>query len=305
MGCPDWPRCFGQWVPPSSVEELPDNYKEEFAAFREKKNQKFAKYLSAFGMNETADKLLNDKTILHEADFNPIKTKIEYINRLVGVVIGFLIIAVFIRSIRFRKQTPFYFWMSLLTLITVIIQGWFGSIVVSTNLTSWTITLHMFLALVLVAMLVSLVYRSGELQPIAATTGIKIILAVCMVLLMVQVFYGTELRSAIDRASDAQIPRGDWIAQAWNQFVVHRSFSWLVALFHVILIVRLWKTSGLNSLTLSLIVLILLTVLTGAGMGYFSMPAFLQPVHLLVATVTFGLQFLLFMRLDTSLVKRV
>lgn len=305
MGCPDWPRCFGQWVPPSSVEQLPDNYKEEFAAFREKKNQKFAKYLSALGMKETADKILNDKSILEEADFNPTKTKIEYINRLVGVVIGFMIIALFVRSIRYRRQAPFYFWMSLLTLITVIVQGWFGSIVVSTNLTSWTITLHMFLALVLVAMLISLVYRAGAFPAIAAAPYVKIVLAACMLLLMVQVFFGTELRSAIDRVSDARFPRGEWIAQAWNEFVVHRSFSWLVALFHAILIARLWKTSGPNPLTLSLIVLILLTVLTGAGMGYFSVPAFLQPVHLLVATITFGLQFILFLRLDTRLVKRV
>jgi heme a synthase len=40
--------------------------------------------------------------------------------------------------------------------------------------------------------------------------------------------------------------------------------------------------------------------LSGAGMGYFSVPAFLQPIHLLVATVTFGLQFLLFLRLNTK-----
>ena len=30
MGCPDWPKCFGTWVPPTSVDQLPDNYEKEY-----------------------------------------------------------------------------------------------------------------------------------------------------------------------------------------------------------------------------------------------------------------------------------
>ncbi len=299
MGCPDWPKCFGQWVPPTSINQLPADYKEKYAALRDKKNQKFARYLSAFGMKETADKILQDESILVEADFNPQKTRIEYINRLIGVAIGFLIITVFVRSIRLYKTKPSFLWISLSTLILVIFQGWFGSIVVSTNLTSWTITIHMVLALVIVAMLILLMHWSAPNQVISAPGRLKLLLLVCMLMLLVQIILGTEVRGAIDRLAESEAIRGKWISLIWSDFVVHRSFSWVVLMVHVIFILRLKKTTGNNPLSLSLVLLILLTILTGAGMGYFSIPAFLQPIHLLVATVTFGLQFLLFLRLNT------
>jgi len=300
MGCPDWPKCFGQWVPPTTVSQLPVDYKEKYASLRDKKNQKFAKYLSAIGLNDTADKILTDDSILVESDFNTQKTWIEYVNRLIGVVIGFLILAVFIRSIKLYKINPIFFWLSLATLLAVIFQGWFGSIVVSTNLTSWTITVHMFLALVIVAMLIALMQKSSENAVIFVPKQVKWLLGLCMFLLLTQVLLGTEVRSAIDQVAESNENRGTWISLIWSDFVVHRSFSWVVLLVHAIFILRLKKTSGNNALTLSLVLLILLTILTGAGMSYFSVPAFLQPIHLLVATATFGLQFLLFLRLNTS-----
>lgn len=300
MGCPDWPKCFGYWVPPTSVEQLPENYKESFATLRDKKNQKFARYLSAFGFEQTAQSILNDKSILIENDFNATKTWIEYVNRLVGVLIGFLIIALFIRSIRLRKRQPYLFWLSLATLVLVIIQGWFGSIVVSTNLTSWTITLHMLMAFVLVALVIMLYVKSGEIKSVESTLTLKIILVLGTLFLLVQVVLGTEVRAAIDRVSSQLLPREDWISSVWAQFIVHRSFSWLVVIFNLGFGFWLIKTKGSNPLTLGLILLILLTLLTGAGMAYFAVPAYLQPVHLLVATVTFGVQFLLFLKLKTN-----
>jgi heme a synthase len=300
MGCPDWPKCFGVWVPPTSVEQLPIDYKEKFAALREKKNQKFAKYLKAFGFESTADKILNDKSILVEADFNIAKTWIEYLNRVVGVVIGFLIIAVFVMSFWLRKQNMSWFWVAFATLITVIIQGWFGSIVVSTNLTSWTITVHMLMAFVLVALLIWLYENSAAPISISAHKHTRVLVVIGMVVLITQVLLGTEVRAALDRVAGLLIPRESWISEVGWDFLVHRSFSWIVVLVHAVLVYRILKTSPVNSLSVALVLLILLTLISGIGMAYFAIPAFLQPIHLLVATLTFGIQFLLFLRLKTN-----
>ena len=68
LGCPDWPKCFGTWIPPTSADALPAGF--------------------------------------DESQFNVWKTWIEYINRLIGVLIGFLITATFALSFRYRKEKP-------------------------------------------------------------------------------------------------------------------------------------------------------------------------------------------------------
>ena len=295
MGCPDWPKCFGAWVPPTSVSDLPENYKEQYSAYREKKNMKFAKYLNAFGFTETASAILNDKSILNEADFNVTKTWVEYVNRIVGVIIGMLIFAVAISSIQFWKSERRLTVLAFLSLFLVGFQGWIGSFVVSTNLTPWTITVHMALALLIVALLIYLIHRTKNEPKIESPTAFWLLVA-CITALLIQVVLGTQVREAVDIIA-SKIGRESWIANLGSEFILHRSFSWLVFALHAILIVKLAKTDNLKSFSLILILLILGTILAGVGMAYFSVSPFLQPLHLLLATLTFGWQFLFLLKL--------
>jgi cytochrome c oxidase assembly protein subunit 15 len=294
MGCPDWPKCFGKWVPPSSISELPANYKEIYAGYRDKKNQRFAKYLSLLGMKETALKILNNPGVLQEADFNPTKTWIEYLNRVVGVIIGILIFAVFISSLKFRKFDLRLTIVALCAFLLVGFQGWIGSFVVSTNLTPWTVTVHMFLALVIVALLIYL-YDAGDETILHSPGGFWWLFA-AMFALMIQILVGTQVREEIDAVSPL-LAREKWIDNLGLSYIFHRSFSWIVLILHVGLISKLRKTEGAKIFPLTLILLILGTILTGLGMAFWAVPAFLQPVHLLLATITFGMQFLLLLKI--------
>ncbi len=76
-------------------------------------------------MKETASRILNNPQVLHENDFNPTKTLIEYVNRCVGVVIGILIVAVFVVSIRQWKTRRKLTVIAAASLVLVIFQdGW-------------------------------------------------------------------------------------------------------------------------------------------------------------------------------------
>jgi len=306
MGCPDWPKCFGQWMPPTSVEQLPEDYKETYSDYRHKKNERFTKYLIAFGFDETANKILNDQAIREEADFNPVKTWIEYVNRIVGVVIGILIFAVFVYSLRFWKSNREVTILSFLTFVLVGFQGWIGSIVVSTNLTPWTVTIHMFLALVIVASLIYLLYQGNpdrEKMGDGGSVSFKFILIISILVLLTQILLGTQVREAVDLVSASIQDRGDWMQALGLDFIIHRSFSWVVLLVHVILVVKLWKMRLNSRFSLAIILLILGTLFTGVGMAWFGVPPFLQPTHLLLATVTFGLEFLLLLTVNSKEVK--
>ena len=59
---------------------------------------------------------------------------IIYINRLIGVVIGLLILATLIKSLSLWSQDKWIPFTAFFALMLVSFTGWVGSIVVSTNL---------------------------------------------------------------------------------------------------------------------------------------------------------------------------
>jgi cytochrome c oxidase assembly protein subunit 15 len=201
-----------------------------------------------------------------------------------------------VASLRFWKTERSLTLTAFFTFILVGFQGWIGSVVVSTNLMPWTITVHMFLALLIVALLIYLVHQSSYGKEINSALGFWWLVA-SMAVLLVQILMGTQVREAIDRVAVA-VGRESWIANLGVEFVIHRSFSWIVLILHVGLLLKLHKTQGSKVFALTLILLILGTILTGLAMAYFAVPPFFQPVHLLLATLTFGVQFLFLLKLN-------
>tara|TARA_R110000868_G_scaffold269233_3_gene528622 strand:+ start:929 stop:1858 length:930 start_codon:yes stop_codon:yes gene_type:complete len=259
LGCPDWPHCFGQWVPPTDISQLPADYKERFAV---------------------AGKQI--------ADFDVLKTWIEYINRLLGVVVGIEMMFLVAFAWPLRRVRPHLFSGSLALFILTCIQGGIGAKVVSSSLAPHLITLHMVIALVIVIMAAGLwILVCSPRKALTARSGAlgKLVL----LLGFVQLVLGTEVREGVDVITNSGVlDRSQWLDQDSMIFMIHRSFSILFLLVFLFWIGQLWKeerTSGARSLITSTLVVTFLAPISGIILSYFSMPAFAQPLHLLVATL--------------------
>jgi cytochrome c oxidase assembly protein subunit 15 len=307
MGCPDWPKCFGKLVPPTHVEELPDDYKEHYAEFRAKKNVRFAQLLDNIGFDELASNILNDPEILIEADFNAAKTWTEYINRLIGALAGLFILLTFFFSLSIWSVDPSIPIVMGITILVTAFQGWLGSIVVSTNLLAGLVNLHMFIAFIIVG-LVLYVYWKLAMQPIQKTKRFPFngLIIFCLFLLLVQVFFGVQVRELVDMVAKEMnyTGRGSWLTIVGERFYLHRSFSLFVLAFNVFTVWKIktsgWMNERARNIGYTLLVLIIMEAMLGAIMFYFAIPGFAQPLHLIVAVLIFSAQFILLLHFNVQ-----
>ena len=312
MGCPDWPKCFGRYVPPVNSSQLPKDYKAKYVAGRKQKNLEFAKTLDLLGYMDLARRIRDDKSILVPEEFNAAKTWTEYVNRLSGAAAGIfmLLSAIFAFSYRHdRKLIPF---LSILNLVLVGFQGWLGSIVVSTNLVPWIVTVHMLLALAIVAISVATyhlakTYGKHTLHT-SAVTHVTALLA--LIISIVQIVFGTEVREKIDAVAGHYQGgyRDDWISHAGSIVAQHREVAILVVLINILLFALIrngFTRHSVQQQTMSFVFLvIMLQVVTGVLLYYWALPPYAQATHILFASFIFGAQFYLMLNLYTSVRKQ-
>jgi cytochrome c oxidase assembly protein subunit 15 len=276
MGCPDWPRCFGTWVPPTDATQLPADYKEKY------------------------------KVQGHQAEFNVAKTWTEYGNRLVGALTGIFIFCMFLYALPYYKEDKQIFYFSLLSLFLVGFQGWLGAKVVASYLSPVMITLHMALAMLLIGILWYIYFRASKSVWLSGDlfSGLKPYRLWMWLLVgstFVQIMIGTQVREEVDFIADSmnQAGRGAWVSMLKGNFVAHRVLSYIIGLLVVYLIVkaRVDTTlgSGAKKVIYSIGFFIALELIIGYILVFLQLPAFAQPLHLLNGSIILGLEFLLLM----------
>jgi cytochrome c oxidase assembly protein subunit 15 len=132
------------------------------------------------------------------------------------------------------------------------------------------------------------------------------ITAASLLTMGVQIILGTQVREAIDVvASDLAFAlRETWVSRLGAEFFIHRSFSLLILLIHGVLFYLILKnaekTHTVRKAVMYLLILVVVEIVSGMAMAYVGIPAFIQPVHLLLSTVLFGLLYYVFLQIQYS-----
>lgn len=297
MGCPDWPKCFGYYIPPTEAEQLEfksnHDYKKGIVIIVDE-SLKVAK--SNFTSSDSFESNNWDDFTTHDYNiFNPLHTWVEYINRLLGVLAGIPILIFTIMSIWLWKDNKWLLPLSVLTVFAMGFQAWLGKTVVDSNLAPYKITIHMVMALVIVFIILYLIYASKtSFKNQLADSAFNNLLIFATALTLVQIVLGTQVRQYVDEQVRAiGYIKSEWLANPTLNFYVHRSLSILVLLVNGLLFLRNRKLQ-LGYTKMNLVILcIALEIATGVVMYYFDFPFSTQPLHLVIAAILIGIQFYL------------
>ena len=134
MGCPDWPKCFGQYVPPLSENELPDDYEEYYKKQRVTKTKRFTQLLQLFGFSDKANQIQQATQLNESHKFNVVKAYVEYINRLWGALTGLIVFICTVLSLYYLNKNLRVFIFTLLGFLAVFFNALLGAVVVNINL---------------------------------------------------------------------------------------------------------------------------------------------------------------------------
>ncbi|HEX5150048.1 MAG TPA: COX15/CtaA family protein [Parafilimonas sp.] len=259
MGCPDWPHCYGKLAPPLSAKDLPADYK---------------KYL---------DKQDIDK------EYNPVHAWVEYVNRLITGMLGILLVIHVGWSFKkFFRTKQAICWFSCLFLVGTLFEAWLGKLVVDTNLAVVKITLHMLGALFLAIIPVIILHKLND-EKFVHDKKLRTITTIALIIVLVQIIIGADVREQVDEVSKAlnYQQRETWLQQLNTVFDMHKIIAVITS---VLVIVVFWRSLSYVPLQrggLFLLLIVLLLMAAGISLASFNIPAFIQPIHLLLSSILF------------------
>jgi cytochrome c oxidase assembly protein subunit 15 len=257
LGCPDWPKCFGSWIPPLSRAQLPAGFNPD--------------------------------------TFNFTLAWIEYVNRLVGVVVGLLILSLAIMAIlNFRNHKKILF-PSVLAAVLVAIQGWYGSVVVATKLLPVTVSVHLVLALAIISLLIYVTQSISYIdkKDIPKKFPLKSGMILLWIIALAQIIIGTQLRAAVENllARYPLLLDYEILSRIGSINYIHSIMGILLTAATILVSFKIFTMDSKDLKLLSglSLLLILAQIIIGSSMEIFGLPPVLQVFHLWIASIFIGI----------------
>ena len=285
LGCPDWPKCWGQLIPPWKVEQV-DLNKIDYERFEKK-----AERLGRDPATVTPEHILES--------FNPVHTWTEFINRLVSLPVGFFSLGALVASFylprggdgdeQVGKSRRKMIILSVASLLIVLINAVMGAMVVYSGLKPGIISLHLALAMLLIFIL-TYCRREVTDQP-RFEVGRQLAPWVwgLLGLVMLEGILGSQVREMTDllARSHKGEARAEWIWELEQSliYLVHRSFSWLIVLLMAFIA---WKAKELGVFEVRakvMCLLVLSMMVMGLILAQVGVFAWVQVLHVGVASL--------------------
>ncbi len=289
MGCPDWPKCWGRLIPPTSVDQV------DFEQLPIKKFQQKAERMGRDASSITEESL--------RADFNARHVWTEFTNRLFSLPVGFFSLATFIAAFWQREKRPLVFWMAFGSLVVVLVNAWMGARVVYSGLKPGVLTTHLALAMLLTGMLVYCAWRGNDRpwrvkMDSRLKAGLHRVVMLLLIVTVAEGIIGAQVREMTDELAKfhQNAPRSSWIAEleaSWK-YLFHRSFSWVVFAAAVWgwVITKRHREGGPGWVENSVFAIVLIQMVLGLVMAQVHIYSWVQVLHVGLAAVLLTLVWL-------------
>ncbi len=211
LGCPDWPKCFGRWIPPTRIEQLPPN--------------------------------------LDPMQFNFTLAWIEYLNRLFGMLVGIMMLITAMLAVKHFRSIHRISISAVVGVLLVAYTGWQGGRVVESELEAGVVSAHAVLAVMIAVIMIYVTQQiyfqlhpgEGKGGHYPATAGKWF--GIVWIISLVQIILGTHVRGTAEAfwTSFPFAQRLEWLSQAGFLEYLHMGLG--------VLMIALSLISGLKILS--------------------------------------------------------
>jgi cytochrome c oxidase assembly protein subunit 15 len=237
------------------------------------------------------------------ATFNAFHTWVEYINRLLGALAGLATLVLLAGSFWYWREQKSITLLSIFSVAGMGFQAWLGKTVVDSNLAPFKITIHMVMALVIVAVLLYIVHvTSSKIKSHRKDKIFTKLVYASIVLTLIHIVLGTQVRQFVDEQIHTlgEANKDLWLANPELDFYIHRTFSALVLFVNLAVFYRFRKLQLGFKKVYWVLILLVLEIISGIAMFYLDFPFGTQTIHIVIATILVGIQFYLILEANKA-----